>query len=161
MELKCSLWFHQTPLDLRSTKLTTFITLLGTYYYTSLLFGITPTSKYFYRIILGILGGVTGTVNMINDVLIFGKNKKEYDKHLGVALEKMQSCVDLNEEKPRFSKDRIIFLGQVIDESGVHLDPNKVSTIMKIGHLENISDIRHFLRMFNQLSKFVYTSLGR
>ena len=93
---------------------------------------------------------------MINDVLVFGKNQEEHNKHLTVAFEKIQRArLTLNKEKGHFSKNRITFLGQIIDGSGVHLDPDKVSAIRKIGTLENISDIWRVLGMYNQLSKFV------
>ena len=41
-----------------------------------------------------------GTISMIDDVLIFSKNKEEHDKHLAVALEKIQRTgLTLNKEK--------------------------------------------------------------
>ena len=88
---------------------------------------------------------------MIDDILVFGKNQEEHDKHPAVAHGKFQIAgLSLNEEKCQFSKNRITFLGQIIDGSGVYLDPDKVSTIRKIGILENVSDICRFLGMYNQ-----------
>ena len=75
---------------------------------------------------------------------------------LAKTLEKIQRAVlILNKEKCHFSKNRITFLGQIINRSEVHPDPDKVSTIMKIGTLENESNIRRFLGIYNQLSKFM------
>ena len=59
---------------------------------------------------------------MIIDVLVFGKNQEEHNRHLAVALEKIQRA-GLTKEKCQFSKDRITFLGQIIDGSEVHPDP--------------------------------------
>ena len=93
---------------------------------------------------------------MIDDILVFGKNQEEHNKHLPVAIRKIQRAgMTLNKEKCQFSKDRITFLRQIIDGSGVHPDPDKVSTIRNIGTSGNVSDIRRFLVMYNQLSKFV------
>ena len=98
---------------------------------------------------------MTGTVSMIDDVLVFGKNKEELNKHLAVALGKIQRAgLTLNKKKCQFSKDRISFLGQIIDGSGVHPDTIKISTIRKIRTPEYVSDICRFLGMYNQLSKF-------
>ena len=55
----------------------------------------------------------------------------------------------LNKKKSQFSMNRITSLGQIIAGSGVLPDPHEVSAIMKIGTPENISDIRHFLGMYN------------
>ena len=79
-------------------------------------------SEHFHRRILEILNGVTGTVSMINDVLVFNKNQEEHDKHLAITLEKLQKAgLTLSKKKCQFSKNRIIFLGQIIYGSGVHL----------------------------------------
>ena len=69
---------------------------------------------------------------MIHDVLIFSKNQEEHDKHLTVALGKIQSWADFNKDKCQFSKNRITFLGRIIDGSGDHPDSDKVSAIRKI-----------------------------
>ena len=54
---------------------------------------------------------------MIDDVLVFGKNQEEHNKHLTVDLGKIQRAgLTLNEGKCQFSKDRITFLGKVIDD---------------------------------------------
>ena len=112
--------------------------------------------EYFHGRILEILSGVTGTVSMIDDVLIFCKNQEEHDKQLAVAFEKIRRAgLTLYKQKCQFCKSRITFLGQMIDGLGVNPDPNKVSAIRKIGTPENVSDIRHCLGMYNQLSKFI------
>ena len=88
--------------------------------------------------------------------LVKKKTNREDDKLLAVALGKIQRAgLTLNKEKCQFSKYRITFLGQIIDGSGVYLDPDKVSAIRKIGTPEDVSDLLHFLRMYIQLIKFV------
>ena len=96
------------------------------------------------------------TVSMIDDVLIFSKKQEEHDKHLAVAFGKIQKAgLTSNIERCQFSKSRITLLSQIIDGSRVHPDPHMVSAIRKIGTPENVSDIWHFLGMYNQLSKSV------
>ena len=51
---------------------------------------ITSTHEHFHRRISEILEGLVGTVNMIDDVLIFGKNSKEHDEKIKVALKKFK-----------------------------------------------------------------------
>ena len=45
-------------------------------------------------------------------------------------------------------------LGQIIDSSGCRMDPDKVKTIVEMETPDDISGIRRFLGMFNQLNKF-------
>ena len=148
--------FWQIPLDPKSAKLTTFITPFGRYYFNRLPFGITSAPEHFHRRISEILSGTDGTVSMLDDVLVFGKNQKEHDEHLTEALKRIEKAgLTLNKEKCRFSKERITFLGQIIDSSGILPDPNKVSAIKNVGIPKNISDVRRFLGMTNQLNKFI------
>ena len=49
---------------------------------------------------------------------------------------------------------KIKFLGQVLGEEGIQPDPNKIAAIQKMKEPQNISDLRRFLGMVNQLSKF-------
>ena len=50
---------------------------------------------------------MTGTVSTIDDVLVFSKTQREHNKHLAVALGKIQRArLTLNKEKSQFSKNR-------------------------------------------------------
>ena len=81
-------------------------------------------------------------MSTIDDVLVFGESQEEHDKHLAVVLVKIQRAgLTLNKDKRQFSKNRITFLGQIIDVSEVHSDADKVSAIMNIGIPDNVSDI--------------------
>ena len=46
------------------------------------------------------------------------------------------------------------FLGQILSDVGVEPDPERVAAIVKLREPENASDVRRFLGMVNQLSKF-------
>jgi hypothetical protein len=60
----------------------------------------------------------------------------------------------LNSEKCTFSKSSMKFLGHVIDGDGVRPDPNKVEIIAQFTTPTSVGDVRRFLAMENQLSKF-------
>ena len=65
-----------------------------------------------------------------------------------------EAGVTLNESKCQFGKTRIQFLGHVIDENGISADPEKVSALVQMKSPENISELRRFMGMANQLGKF-------
>jgi hypothetical protein len=46
------------------------------------------------------------------------------------------------------------FLGQIIDSSGYRVDPDKVKAIVEMKMPDDISGIRRFFGMVNQLNKF-------
>ena len=46
------------------------------------------------------------------------------------------------------------FVGHIIDADGIRADPDKIQAIIDMNPPSNISDVRRFLGMVNQLSKF-------
>ena len=99
--------FWQISLDPKLAKLTTFITHFGRYYLSTLPIGITSTPKHFQMRMLAFLSGTNKTVSMLDDdVLVFGKNQKEHNKHLAEAVERIEKArLTLNKEKCQFSKE--------------------------------------------------------
>ena len=60
----------------------------------------------------------------------------------------------LNPEKCKFTRNQLPFLGHIIEGDGIHADPEKVTDITEMAVASNIFELRRFLGMFNQLSKF-------
>ena len=147
--------FWQIPLAPESTLLTTFITPFGRYCFHRLPFGITSAPEYFQHQMTQILKDLDGVVCLMDDVLIFGKTQEEHDHRLLNVLQTMQSAgMTLNKTKCQFSQKQVLFLGQLIDGTGIKPDPAKVLAIQKMPTPKNISELRRFLGMVNHLSKF-------
>ena len=123
IKLDCNSGFHQIPLHPESQELTTFITPFGRYCYKRLPFGISSGPEVFHREMTRILVGIPGVICDIDDVLVFGRNQQEHDSRLGIVLQKMKEAgVTLN-EKFKFSIDSVRFLGHMISNEGIHMDP--------------------------------------
>jgi len=91
----------------------------------------------------------------MDDILIHGSNQQEHDKRLLATLERLQHChISLNKDKCELSKASVKFLGHIIDHNGITPDPEKIQAICEMNELNSLSDIRRFLGMCNQLSKF-------
>ena len=92
---------------------------------------------------------------MMDDILIHGTTQQEHDQRLLAVLQRLEKAgVTLNREKCKFSQNAVKFLGHVIDQSGITPDPDKVNAIQKVRTPGNVGDVRRFLGMVNQLSKF-------
>ena len=127
----------------------------GRYCFNKLPFGICSAPEHFQKRMSQILEGLDGVLCQMDDVLLFGKNKEEHDVRLRAALEKLEAAgVTLNEEKCEFEKSRLLFLGHIINEQGIHADPNKTASIKNMKPPQNVSELRQFLGMANQLGKF-------
>ena len=81
-------------------------------------------------------------------------NKSTMKDSIRVLNKLQESGLTLNREKCTFSQKKVKFLGQILTPSGVRTDPDKVVAIHRM-ELTNVSDVRRFLGMANQLSKFI------
>ena len=147
--------FWQIPLDPMSRELTTFITPFGRFHFNRLPFGIASAPEHFQRQMEAILSGLDGALCHMDDVLIFGKTQEEHDARLHSALQTIQKAgVTLNLEKCEFSRQRLTFLGHVIDKEGVSPDPKKTSAIAAMPKPTTRTELRRLMGMANQLGKF-------
>ena len=90
----------------------------------------------------------------MDDVLVCGSSQKEHDERLEKVLSTIEKAGLTLNEKCEFSKPSVKFLGQIIDSSGCRVDPDKVKAIVEMKRPDDISGIRRFLGMVNQLNKF-------
>ena len=91
----------------------------------------------------------------VDDVLICAPTQLEHDIRLHAALAKIQAAgLTLNKEKCEFNKERLTFLGHIVDKNGIPADPEKTSAILEMEKPQSLPELRRFLGMVNQLSKF-------
>ena len=147
--------FWQIPLAPSSRLLTTFVTPFGRYHFNKLPFGISSAPELFQKRMSNVLSGVKGSLCLIDDVLVFGKTQGEHDQRLADALKRIQSAgVTLNKDKCVFSTSTLTFLGHVLDKDGISADPEKTSAIRMLDQPNNVSELRRFMGMLNQMGKF-------
>jgi len=147
--------FWQIPLDEESRLLTTFITPYGRYFLTSCLFGVSCAPELFQQRMNKILEGLKGAVCQMDDVLVFGSKQAEHDQRLIATLERIKAAgVTLNRDKCKFSVSVVNFLGHAVNKEGIKADPEKTSAVVEMKPPQNISELRRFMGMANQLGKF-------
>ena len=147
--------FWQIPLAEESRPLTTFITPFGRYQLNKLPFGISSAPELFQRRMNTILDGLDGVVCMMDDVLIFGRDEKQHNEHLQAVFKRLeQANVTLNGAKCKFNKDSVKFLGHVNSKDGIQPDPDKTAAIREMETPQNVSEVRRFMGLVNQLGKF-------
>ena len=147
--------FWQLPLDEPSRLLTTFITPYWRYCFNRLPFGISSAPEIFQRTMSEILDGLEGTICHMDDILIFGTTAKEHDERVRAVLRRLQKAGITLNSKCEFSKKKIKFLGHLVSEEGVEVDPEKVEAIRKFPAPKNITELQRFNGMTNQLAKFI------
>eukprot|EP00064_Thunnus_orientalis_P013389 superscaffoldBa00002172_g13428 len=73
----------------------------------------------------------------------------------GVERFRIASGLQLQAEENQFSRDTSKFLGQIIDQSGVRADPDKLEAVTDMKEPADVSGVRRFLGMVNHLSKYL------
>ena len=77
-------------------------------------------------------------------------------RHLDHVLQILEtSGLWLNKSKCTFMLSKIEYLGQVIDESGLHPTQEKVKAIQEAPEPRNLAELRSFLGMINYYSRFL------
>ena len=103
-----------------------------------------------------ILDGQEGVVCQVDDILVYGKDTAEHDRHLDQVMEQLKEAgVTLYRKKCKFAVSKVNFLGHVITSKGIKPDPEKLAAILEMEEPEDVSAVRQFLGMINYLGKFI------
>ena len=102
-----------------------------------------------------ILEGVEGQVCHMDDILVHGESQEAHDRNLAAVLDRLrQAGVTLNKKKCVEGKPSVKFLGHIVEASGIRPDPEKIAAVHRMEEPRNVSELRQFLGMTNQLAKF-------
>ena len=89
----------------------------------------------------------------LDDILIYSKNEKEHEEHLRMTLQLLREH-NLY-AKCEFYKDKIHYLGHIISEEGIYVDPEKIEAIMNWPTPRNVIDVRHFMGLARYYRRFI------
>ena len=103
-----------------------------------------------------VIEGLEGVVCHIDDLLVWGRDQDEHDTRLHAVLQRVEKAgITLNVKKCELSKSEMGFLGHIISVTGIRPDPKKTEAITEMKEPTNVSEMRSFLSMVNQLGKFI------
>ncbi|KAJ8377185.1 hypothetical protein SKAU_G00077650 [Synaphobranchus kaupii] len=118
--------------------------------------GMLAGATIFSKMVTEVTEGLEGVVCHIDDVLVWGRTQEEHDTRLHAVLGRIEKAgITLNVEKCDLSKKEVTFLGHVISTSGIGPDPTKTEAVRGMKEPTNVSEMRSFLGMVNQLGKFI------
>nr|GEZ38281.1 hypothetical protein [Tanacetum cinerariifolium] len=137
---------------------TTFRTRYGHYEFQVMAFGLTNAPA----VITDVMNWVCKpyldkfVIVFIDDILIYSKKKKEHEEHLTLILELLKK----EELYAKFSKcefliPKVQFLGHVIDNKGIHVDPAKIESIKDWASPKTLTEIRQFLGLAGYYRRFI------
>nr|GEY38404.1 putative reverse transcriptase domain-containing protein [Tanacetum cinerariifolium] len=111
-------------------------------------FGLTNTSTVFIDLMNRVCKPYLDkfVIVLIDDILVYSKDDKEHEEHLRQILELLKKV----ELYAKFSKyefwiPKVQFLGHVIDNQGIHVDPAKIESVKDWASPKSPTEIRQFL----------------
>jgi hypothetical protein len=150
--------YHQLKIRATDIPKTTFITRYGLYEYMVMSFGLTNAPAYFMYLMNKVFMEYLDrfVVVFIDDIFIFSKNEEDHDEHLRVVLQKLrENQLYAKLSKCEFWLKEVSFLGHIISEGRIYVDPSKVKGVLSWKTPQNISDIKSFLGLAGYYRRFI------
>src|SRR6185503_16443664 len=92
----------------------------------------------------------------IDDILIFSKNEEEHAEHLRIVLQHLRKHkLYAKFSKCEFWLKEVQFLGHVISEDGISVDPSKIRDVLDWKTPETVLQIQSFLGLARYYRRFV------
>ena len=95
-------------------------------------------------------------INVANDIIIAADTVEEHDAILRRVLERARKYnIKFNWEKLQFHANKVKYVGTIISEEGIKLDPAKVDTISNMPIPTDKAGVRRLLGMINFLANHI------
>jgi hypothetical protein len=150
--------YHQMKIRPSDIPKTAFSTRYGLYKFTVMSFGLTNAPAYFMNLMNKVFMEYLDrfVVVFIDDILIYSKNDSNHEEHLRLVLQKLRD----NKLYAKYSKcefwiDEVPFLGHVISNGGISVDPAKVKEIMAWSIPSTVTEVRSFLGLAGYYQRFI------
>jgi hypothetical protein len=85
-------------------------------------------------------------VVFIDDILVYSENKRDHEEHLRIVLTRLRDHkLYVKFSKYEFWLRKVPFLGHILSENGVSVDPSKVQEVMDWKAPTTVPKVRSFL----------------
>ncbi|WVZ93134.1 LOW QUALITY PROTEIN: hypothetical protein U9M48_039140, partial [Paspalum notatum var. saurae] len=150
--------YYQIKIREEDIPKTAFSTRYGLYEYLVMSFGLTNAPAFFMYMMNSVFMNELDkfVVVFIDDILVYSKNDKEHEEHLRTVLTRLRE----HKLYAKFSKcafwlKEVGFLGHVLSEKGVAVDPSKVKDVLNWKQPETVTEIRSFLGLAGYYRRFI------
>ncbi|WVZ80938.1 hypothetical protein U9M48_028371 [Paspalum notatum var. saurae] len=138
--------YYQIKIRGEDIPKTAFSTRYGLYEYLVMSFGLTNAPAFFMYMNSVFMNELDKfVVVFIDDILVYSKNEEEHEEHLRTLLTWLRE----HQLYAKFSKcafwlREVSFLGHILSEKGVAVDPSKVEDVLNWKQPETVTEIRSF-----------------
>ena len=158
-----------TKIDLRSgywqvrihpddVEKSAFRTHMGHHEFLVVPFGLQGAPSLFQRLMNHYLRPYLGKYCMVylDDIIIYSKTREEHLQHLETILQLLRDKkLYAKGSKCEMFRTKVLFLGYIVEDGKIHMDPDKVKAITEWIEPKNVREVRSFLGLCNFYRKFV------
>src|SRR6185369_4605494 len=150
--------YYQIKIRTEDISKMAFSTRYGLFEYLVMSFGLTNAPAHFMYLMNSVFMPELDkfVVVFIDGILIFSKNEEEHAEHLCIVLQRLRE----NKLYAKFTKcefwlKKVQFLGHVISENGISVDPSKIQDVLNWEAPTSVPEIRSFLGLAGYYRRFV------
>jgi hypothetical protein len=150
--------YHQMKIRPSDIPKMAFSTQYGLYEFTVMSFGLTNALAYFMNLMNKVFMEYLDRSVMvfIEDILIYSKSVSDHEEHLRFVLQKLRdNQLYAKYNKCEFWIDEVPFLGHIIYNDGILVDPAKVKEIVEWGIPSTVTEVRSFLGLAGYYWQFI------
>jgi hypothetical protein len=147
--------YHQLKIRECDIPNIAFISRYGLYEYTPMSFGLTNAPAYFMYLMNKVFMEYLDmfVVVFIDGILIYSRSEEE---HLRLVLQKLRDHrLYAKLSKCEFWLSQVTFLGHIISNGGISVDPSKIEDILSWNAPMSVGDIRSFLGLASYYQRFI------
>jgi len=92
----------------------------------------------------------------LDDIIVIGTSLGEHMDNLRKVFERLRKAnLRINQEKCSFFKRKLVYLGHVISDQGIHTDPDKIAAVRNLSHPTSLRELRRCLGLASWYRRFV------
>ncbi|RVX06329.1 Transposon Tf2-2 polyprotein [Vitis vinifera] len=150
--------YHQLRVRGEDVPKTAFRTRYGHYEFLVMPFGLTNAPAAFMDLMNRVFKPYLDqfVVVFIDDILVYSRSREEHEGHLSIVLQTFRDKqLYAKLKKCEFWLDRISFLGHVVSNDGISVDPGKVDAVANWRRPSTVTEIRSFLGLAGYYRRFI------
>ena len=150
--------YHQLRIREEDIPKTAFRTRYGHFEYTVMPFGLTNAPAAFMDLMHRVFRPYLDqfVIVFIDEILIYSRTPEEHERHLIIVLQTLREHkLYAKMSKCEFWMKEVKFIGHVVSEQGVAVDPAKIEAVMKWEPPKNVTEVRSFLGLAGYYRRFV------
>ncbi|WVZ76151.1 hypothetical protein U9M48_024149 [Paspalum notatum var. saurae] len=150
--------YYQIKIREEDIPKTAFSTRYDLYEYLVMSFGLTNAPAFFTYMMNSVFMNELDkfVVVFIDDILVYSKSEKEQEEHLRIVLPRLRELkLYAKFSKCAFWLKEVSFLGHILSEKGVAVDPSKVDDVLNWKQPEIVTEIRSSLGLAGYYRRFI------